>query len=210
MQSRAFEKFINIVPLITLFSKHFCHFPVITKRRVLSDRRDPSCIFNELRKMLTWRFLYFFYLSFKNWNHIYIFDSEMNATSHIELLKLWKINSKERISMSSLIIFTGISLSWQAFLLSRLWICAKIFFSFQNKRKVKIFTTHEMCNIGWYLHFLIALKAELLMSELVILLVIFLSISKIRGVTSEWRRSLGISSPSHNNFVVAMRSGIFK
>ena len=55
--------------------------------------------------------------------------------------------------------------------------------------RIKIFTTPEMYNIGWYLHFLIALKAELLMSVLAILLVIFLSISKLMGVTIEWRQS---------------------
>ena len=48
-----------------------------------------------------------------------------------ELLKLWKINS-EKISMLSLIIFIGISLSWQALFYLDYGSLVKSYFLFQN------------------------------------------------------------------------------
>ena len=56
---------------------------------------------------------------------LHFFNSEGKVSSNIELLKLWKINS-EKILVLWLTFFTGISFSRQAFLISRLWISAKI------------------------------------------------------------------------------------
>ena len=65
-------------------------------------------------------------LSFQKWeSHLHFFNSEGKVTSNIELLKLWKTNLR-KMSISSFIVCTDTSISWKAFLLSRLWISAKI------------------------------------------------------------------------------------
>ena len=96
MCAKAFTK--STWPFGEYIIEAFIHSIVETSLLYLRQiRQDAYCaiVFNMVPVFL-----------FKNQNHICIFQ-----------LKLWKINS-EKIYMLSLIIFSGISLSWQAFLLS--------------------------------------------------------------------------------------------
>ena len=146
MQSKAFERSVNIAPLILPLSIHFRHFSVITRTQccVLILRVYDWSIYTlivearfiylqQIREDAYWTIVsnIVLFFVFKNRNYIYIFNSEGKVASNIELLKLWKTNS-EKISMLSFIIFTDIKLSWQAFMLSRSWISAKSYFLFQK------------------------------------------------------------------------------
>ena len=88
--------------------------------------------------------------------------------------------------MLSLIIFTVISLSWQAFFLSRLWISTKILFfvskSNENCRSLPLMKSLIIVILGSSSHFLIALKTGSVMSEVAILLARVLFISKFSTI----------------------------
>ena len=68
----------------------------------------------QIRQVAYWTIVFFFFL--KTGITSAFFNSKGKVASNIELLKLWKTNSG-KISMLAWIIFTAISLSWQAFLL---------------------------------------------------------------------------------------------
>ena len=95
-----------------------------------------------------------------------------------------------------LFIFSCISLSWQGFLLSRLWISPKTlcFISkiSENFRSVPLMKYLFFYILGWYSYFAIALKTGSVMYELVILLARIWSISKLS--TSLLKCSLKISA----------------
>ena len=157
MKWKAFERSANIAPLILPLSKHFRHFSVITRIEcyVLKPLRNPYCHFESIwLKYLYTRFTRSFFLK-TGITSEYI-NSERKVASNIELLKLWKINS-EKMSMLSLVVFTGILLSWQTFLLFRLWISAKILFCV-SKLNENCRSWMILDNLGWTSYFLIALK----------------------------------------------------
>ena len=162
MQSKASERFVNIAPLTPPLSEHFCYISVIMRRQccVLKPLQNPHCNFVAILRVYDWSIYTLdrkgtFHISstsfkqdayltivvnivpvflFKNRSHICIFNFNGKVTSNIELLKLWKKKSGKRFVLS-LIIFTGISLSWQAFLLPRLWISAKTLFFVSKKTR---------------------------------------------------------------------------
>ena len=188
---KAFEISINIAPLIPPLYKHFRQFSVITRRQccMLKSLRNPHChsksislneIFIHLIVVTPLTYLlhirqdaYWTIVSnvipvslFKNWNYICIFQFWGESRIKYRIIEVIK-NKFRKISILSLIIFTGLSLSWQAFLLSWLWISAKLLFfvsKLNEKERKKEKQTKIISFLTLHNHFLLFCNFNILYS----------------------------------------------
>ena len=148
MQSKTFERSLNIAPLIPPFSKHFHHFSVITRRQccVLKPLWNPHCHFEsiwlkyiliveapsiylrQIREDVYWTILFKIVpvFLFKNRNHFCIFY--FWRESHIKYRTIEIMKNKFRKNVYVIFNYVYRYITLDVSLGISLWIFAKISF----------------------------------------------------------------------------------